>query len=183
MERTLATLALIPGLLLVGCDDEPVEGLDEPMLPYAEAIAEETMEAAEPPPEVDGVPGVRIAIPARMKAAVSVTPVATDVECPGAMVTFAEGSAALSDGARGVLDDFAECVNETAEPEALTVRMELDPAPVEDFNETLATERATAVVAYLGSRDVDQSNFGVVAVGPEGSEEMPRLYPPTSGKR
>ncbi len=75
-------------------------------------------------------------------------------------------------------------MKETEEADTLTVRNELDAAPVEDFNQTLATERATAVVRYLTEWDVDEGNFGVVAVGVEGgTNNMPRLYPSVVGKR
>jgi outer membrane protein OmpA-like peptidoglycan-associated protein len=178
MKQIITALSMVP-LLLIGCDDEPTEALEEPMLPYAEAIAEETAEAAEEPPETEGAPGVRIEIPAQVKAAVSVTPFTPEIECPGTLVTFDEHSAELDEEAEAILDAFAACVNETQEAEALTVQTELDPVPVEDFNETLAAQRAVAVVTYLTDQDVDETNFGVVAVGLEGTSDMPRLYPRT----
>ncbi len=183
MKQILTALTLVP-MLLVGCDDEPTEALDDPMLPEAEAVAEETAEAAEEVPPAETGAALAIPAPSRVKAAVSVSPVTPEIECPGMVVTFEASSAELSDDAKERLDAFAACVNETREAEALTVRNELDLVAEEDYNETLANERATAVVSYLTDHDIDDANFGVVAVGLEGgTDDMPRLFPAASGKR
>tara|TARA_B100001750_G_scaffold238855_1_gene246030 strand:- start:6170 stop:6742 length:573 start_codon:yes stop_codon:yes gene_type:complete len=176
-------LALL--LSAFGCDrDEPEDpaATGGPMLPEAEAVAEEVLEVADDDDDPGAEPGEGAAIavgdlPTRVASAISVVAVAERGCRPGA-VYFDTDSAELDDDAKADLDQLAECLEGTREDEDVTLRGRADPRAGEDYNEQLGRQRATAVASYLQTEGgVDESDFTIRAVGEDGATEgMPELW-------
>ena len=172
-------------LALAACDEpEDPNVLGEPMLPEAEAVAEEVLEVADEDaddPEADPGDGVALAVgtPARVQSGVSVLAVNVERNCRPGAVFFETDSAELTDEGKQALDAMARCLRGTDDGEDVTLRGRTDPRASEDYNETLGRQRATAVASYLRTDgEVDESDFEIRALGEEGAtEEMPKLWP------
>ena len=179
MMKSPLCIAALTGLLLpLAACDRPEPVLDERMLPEAEAVARETLEAADESPAPERapgtVPGTRIAIPGAVQPAVAVV---CEHGCGVAAVSFDAGSSDLDDEATDHLDQMAACLRGEGGGFDLD-DYRPDPNDAVDYDDDLARERARAVGSYLEAQGADEGSFEVVAVGARGAiASMPRLYP------
>ncbi len=113
--------------------------------------------------------------PIRVRSAVSV--IAVELECPATAVFFAPASADLDAADRHALHALAECLKGMGPGEVVDVNGMAPPTHSEDYDRSLAAQRATNVVSYLSSQGVIGPSFEVRAIREDGATDgMPLLY-------
>lgn len=172
-KTTVIALTLSASVLaLSGCDEEAeIESVPSGELAVGAEPEPEPSEAESPESEP-----AEAEFAGRVQSGVML--LAIEAECrPGALF-FDTDSAELNEDATQTLGQMAECLKGTPQGEEVEVSGRTDPRASEEYNEVLARQRATAVVSYLQTQGVSESDFEITAIGEEGmTEGMPKLHP------